>query len=86
MNSYSVPVCICIDLLVHYIQLLRVSIFLCWNKRILVSDFVSLCDNWKGVMTFNCFVPPKVQSITVYFMYDRDNFFFANLTIYIFFI
>lgn len=40
------------------------------EKDLRVSDFVSLCNNWKGAMMFNCFVPPKVQSAAVY---DRDN-------------
>ena len=71
MNSYSVPVCI--DLLVHYIQLLKVSIFLCWKKKDLslrLCFFVRQLERSDDV----CFVPPKVQSVAVYFMYDRDNF------------
>lgn len=43
MNSYSVSVCICFDLLVHCIQLLKVSIFLCWKKRTLESQTLFLC-------------------------------------------
>lgn len=68
MNSYSVPVCICIDLdlLVHCIQLLKVEYISVLEEKDLKSLRLSLCDSWKGAMMFSCFIPQKIQSAAVY--------------------
>lgn len=54
-----------------------------WKEKILVLGFVSLCNNWKGAMSFVLILfSSKAKSVLAYFMYDRDNLKNKNTTNY----